>query len=785
MEEVKSNSKEINNNLDQKLNETDVSVLEKGMNLIKMHSESADKHRFYILNTHDNKIVATTKEFMKKEKIYLLSSINEIKRGCSTDTVKLFDKNASNDKIENIIKCSFTIAFDHYKKSISLIAPSQTDRDRWVSVIDFLIKSRIKTSKTSSHQPNTAELFASADKGKDQMISHQEAMNYLSSMNIKLKKSEIKNLLKISDTDNDGRFNFKEFDDLIKKLYFRKEIPSLFKLICCLEDTAKSNVRRDSSARRESKSASPEMKVLPEFVSWHKFQLFLELYQRETKNEYECKDIIRKYEPTIEDQLKTSADSNDLKLSLNGLSLYLNDQFIVNSKHESIYQDMDKTFSSYFINSSHNTYLTGDQLTSISSADGYIMAIMKGARLLEMDCYDGSDGQPKIYHHGTLTSKITFEEALIAIRDYAFKLTSYPLIITIELHCGPEQRKTMAALIKKNLKDFIYCGFNGQNYPTLGELKNKIILRCRRPPVDETEDLGNKRMKNQKSEDSGNSSTPDINKSVTESEKQLDSINELDEFINILQNASFKGVDHAFKNFSQINTSSISEPKIKKFLESETPFNMIKYTANYLAKIYPAYYRTGSSNFDPMHYWIYGFQMAALNFQTRDLPMQLNDALFSDNGGCGFVLKPNILTDPTLGFNPLDTKTMKNKKILEIKVISGQSLPMAEELVKDITDPYVKVSVHGVPSDCCEAKTKSIKDNGLNPLWNQDFRFTINCPELALIKFSVRDEDFGKNPEIGYFTIRFESIKPGYRYIKLINKKSKGSLFVGIKIDSV
>jgi hypothetical protein len=35
-----------------------------------------------------------------------------------------------------------------------------------------------------------------------------------------------------------------------------------------------------------------------------------------------------------------------------------------------------------------------------------------------VDCYDGSDGQPRIYHHNTLTSKILFEEVLKAIRDY-------------------------------------------------------------------------------------------------------------------------------------------------------------------------------------------------------------------------------------------------------------------------------------------------------------------------------------------------------------------------------
>ena len=64
-------------------------------------------------------------------------------------------------------------------------------------------------------------------------------------------------------------------------------------------------------------------------------------------------------------------------------------------------------------------------MTSRSDPDFYRTAIMNGARLVEMDVYDGPNNRPQIYHGSTLTSKINFEDALIVCRDFAFSLTEY------------------------------------------------------------------------------------------------------------------------------------------------------------------------------------------------------------------------------------------------------------------------------------------------------------------------------------------------------------------------
>lgn len=38
-----------------------------------------------------------------------------------------------------------------------------------------------------------------------------------------------------------------------------------------------------------------------------------------------------------------------------------------------------------------------------------------------MDCYDGEDGQPVVYHGYTLTTSIKLEEILIAVQSHAFE----------------------------------------------------------------------------------------------------------------------------------------------------------------------------------------------------------------------------------------------------------------------------------------------------------------------------------------------------------------------------
>jgi hypothetical protein len=173
--------------------------------------------------------------------------------------------------------------------------------------------------------------------------------------------------------------------------------------------------------------------------------------------------------------------------------------------------------------------------------------------------------------------------------------------------------------------------------------------------------------------------------------------------------------------------------------------------------------------------------MVALNFQTNSVPVWLSVGKFSDNGGCGWLLKPAALRrhlvppppppqPPPQQQQQPPPKPQQQPLALRIKVISGHYLAAGLDLAappaaESLLDPYVLVSISSAHrGDHRGFRTVAAVKNVFNPAWNQVCRFTVHQPELALLLFQVKDTS---EALVGQACLPLDCLRPGYRIVPL------------------
>ncbi|CAG0908785.1 unnamed protein product, partial [Cyprideis torosa] len=206
---------------------------------------------------------------------------------------------------------------------------------------------------------------------------------------------------------------------------------------------------------------------------------FLRAEQGERKVTLEqSQAIVNMFEPHVE---KPSG-----VLSTEGFRLLLTSSVfdLLDPRRQKVNQDMTFPLSCYFIASSHNTYLTGDQLFSLSSVDIYSKVLLSGCRCVEIDVWNGPDNTPIVTHGGTLTTKIVFEDVIRdAILPFAFVASPYPVILSLEVHCDDRQQDEMAAILVRHLKGYLHMeqpSVETTALPSPNSLKEKILIKAKR-----------------------------------------------------------------------------------------------------------------------------------------------------------------------------------------------------------------------------------------------------------------------------------------------------------------
>ncbi|XP_062013789.1 phosphoinositide phospholipase C 2-like isoform X2 [Rosa rugosa] len=374
--------------------------------------------------------------------------------------------------------------------------------------------------------------------------------------------------------------------------------------------------------------------------------------------------------------------------------------------------NMKAPLAHYFLYTGHNSYLTGNQLSSNSSVKPIIQALQRGVRVIELDLWPNSKKNGvAVLHGGTLTRPVELIKCLRAIKDNAFTASEYPVVITFEDHLtSPLQAK----VAKDNDED------------------------------DRDEDEENADLQY----------------------KQL---------IAIHAGKPKGGLDMLHIDPKKVRRLSLSEQQLERASKTRGT-DIVRFTQRNLLRIYPKGTRVDSSNYDPMLGWSHGAQMVAFNMQGHDKHLHIMEGMFRANGGCGYVKKPKFLLTGSPDnevFNP--EKSYRVRQILKVKVYMGEGWHSDFHRTHfDLFSPpdfFVRVGIAGVPTDTLMEETKTIEDEWI-PVWNQEFNFPLSVPELAVLRIEVKEYDSSGNHDFGgQICLPISELRTGFRAVPLHDKK--------------
>ncbi|KAG5981041.1 hypothetical protein E4U55_003358 [Claviceps digitariae] len=473
-------------------------------------------------------------------------------------------------------------------------------------------------------------------------------------------------------------------------------------------------------------------------------------------------------------------------------------------------------------------------------------------------------GEPIVTHGHTLTIPCGFREVCEAIKESAFENNDLPIIISLEVHADWEQQEVMVQIMKEVWQDLLvtkpYEDCDPRfRLPKLQDLQRKILIKVKKAEAlivgplvsvqQPVEDEGSVQItttqsgSSQSTESEGfamhtpsqytSQSAPDLLHTVTKdddgssssvssfqpqapekvasapllksSQEKLSNVGRICPSLGNL--AVYTRSEH-FKAFETKEAKkpqhifSISEKRILELYQKHQR-EVFLHNKSFFMRAYPDKMRVTSSNLDPSLFWRRGVQMAAMNWQTIDMGMMLNEGMFA--GEKGWVLKPPGYQSSDRYAETHDEAAPGLTLDLSISIFAGHNIPTESDDHHEYPRsgrairPYVKVELHVERSE--NATGREADDNTYkkmteigktnNPRFPKSKKalsftgITKVVPELSFIRFRIGDDSRISTSILAWACIRLDRLRQGYRFVRLMDMNGspihRGGLLVKIE----
>lgn len=639
-------------------------------------------------------------------------------------------------------QCCFTVNYapsqsSKETKTLHLLAPARASRVLWVKTLEALAKHReeLMTEIMGSERDFVLRTHWDNEVGKrhDQDCTDTHAGLDLESitklcrkLQIYCHKTVLESAFHVADIRKVGLLDFEQFRSFVDQIQFRKDIQPIFNRL---------KVQGINGINKGN------------FFTFLEIEQGVDILDSEIRKYWE----VRFRNLALASNCATTEVGQDQYIDLARFTLFLLRDCHAYGAAPRPKPKLVRPLNEYFISSSHNTYLVGRQIRGVSSVEQYVAALRKGCRSVEIDCWDGENDEPKVTHGYTGTSSISFFDVIHAINKCAFDASSYPLILSLEVHCNAVQQLRMIQIMKEGITQdrllLLPLAEHMDDLPSPEDLRYKILVKVkasdphpnlssqsnsttisRAPSTHSTNrwpstsvqsfsgqstvssgftpftspgEISTDRSYSPTSEDGDqsedSSSSPASSERPAGRPKTSKITPELAALGVYLQGYSYRmPTDLNFRKFNHIySINENTAVDVAKHSEYKVVFEQHNMTN--MCRVYPKAARVRSSNFDPSTFWRRGVQMVALNWQTYDIHMQMYQAMFAaDTDATGYVLKPEYLRKPRplTHFFDKRAKLPRHKITFSVKVISGHQLPILSTMGKpDLISPFVRIEM--------------------------------------------------------------------------------------------